>query len=534
MSTKQNGFDTDGIAGNFSIMTLHLDDWKIVLIWRCLHYTIYTKNLENDKSDQFWKYPHWHQSSSSSSSCWQWGDSWNISHTIFAIFLFVAVGSFAGDGGVLEPTGSVNLKSSVFAVWISTRDSNRSEIEEIETTRIVERVERPSQQNRVIENCIDAGFLSTVHVGQYFMTEDTEEFSQFTESVACRQHILRKGQQLFDPKGWIRRRTKIGPVLEVITSCVVPIVEDHGLILSWKFLRIARHGHLLREEDGAIPLIHDNVFVQTILSSICITSDVQSIHSIVNSGWFWDAHLVSKCGRSWSKPALIQRMNQQIQPRRTRTHDTGRLYCSVLKLSVLENTCSASVPCTSMRDFSAFSKLGSDSSSSILHLRQLVSMPRCRGNVKCNLWVNRSGHEAWCHERVKVSEVARWQEDELQVEVETANLQVHDEGTLSERKSENDLFFDSSLFAWQREMQLATPAPWYRPGLKVWHQRPSQRTMQQTPHTGHAWEVQRDGQVDLDGVGSVIVWTLGGLPRPFSQIAVVSEWWKKACSFQKD
>ena len=350
MSTKQNGFDTDGIAGNFSIMTLHLDDWKIVLIWRCLHYTIYTKNLENDKSDQFWKYPHWHQSSSSSSSCWQWGDSWNISHTIFAIFLFVAVGSFAGDGGVLEPTGSVNLKSSVFAVWISTRDSNRSEIEEIETTRIVERVERPSQQNRVIENCIDAGFLSTVHVGQYFMTEDTEEFSQFTESVACRQHILRKGQQLFDPKGWIRRRTKIGPVLEVITSCVVPIVEDHGLILSWKFLRIARHGHLLREEDGAIPLIHDNVFVQTILSSICITSDVQSIHSIVNSGWFWDAHLVSKCGRSWSKPALIQRMNQQIQPRRTRTHDTGRLYCSVLKLSVLENTCSASVPCTSMRD----------------------------------------------------------------------------------------------------------------------------------------------------------------------------------------
>ena len=50
--------------------------------------------------------------------------------------------------------------------------------------------------------CIDAGFLTTVEVGQYFMTKDTEEFSQFTEP------------------GWIRGNTKIGPVLEVTTSCL--------------------------------------------------------------------------------------------------------------------------------------------------------------------------------------------------------------------------------------------------------------------------------------------------------------------------
>ena len=43
-----------------------------------------------------------------------------------------------------------------------------------------ERVERLSQQIRVIEFCTDAGFLTTVDVGQYFMTKDTEEFSQFT------------------------------------------------------------------------------------------------------------------------------------------------------------------------------------------------------------------------------------------------------------------------------------------------------------------------------------------------------------------
>ena len=53
-----------------------------------------------------------------------------------------------------------------------------------------ERVERLSQQDRVIKFCIDAGFLTTVEVGQYFMTKDTEECSQFTDSVACREYIL--------------------------------------------------------------------------------------------------------------------------------------------------------------------------------------------------------------------------------------------------------------------------------------------------------------------------------------------------------
>ena len=37
-----------------------------------------------------------------------------------------------------------------------------------------ERVDKPSQQNRVIKFCTDAGFLTSVDVGQYFMTKDTE------------------------------------------------------------------------------------------------------------------------------------------------------------------------------------------------------------------------------------------------------------------------------------------------------------------------------------------------------------------------
>ena len=58
--------------------------------------------------------------------------------------------------------------------------------------RYQERVERLSQQDRVIKLCTDAGFLTTVEVGQYFMTKDTEEFSQFTDAVACREYTFAK------------------------------------------------------------------------------------------------------------------------------------------------------------------------------------------------------------------------------------------------------------------------------------------------------------------------------------------------------
>ena len=84
--------------------------------------------------------------------------------------------------------------------------------------RYQERVERLSQQNRVIKICIDAGFLTTVEVGQYFMTKDTEEFSQFTDSVACREYTLPGDGISSEPKDWIRGDTEFGPVLEVTTS----------------------------------------------------------------------------------------------------------------------------------------------------------------------------------------------------------------------------------------------------------------------------------------------------------------------------
>ena len=79
-------------------------------------------------------------------------------------------------------------------------------------------MQRHSQHDRVIKICTDARFLKTVEVGQYFMGKHTDEFSQFTESVTCREYILPRNEKSTDPKGWIRGNTKIGPVLEATTS----------------------------------------------------------------------------------------------------------------------------------------------------------------------------------------------------------------------------------------------------------------------------------------------------------------------------
>ena len=66
-----------------------------------------------------------------------------------------------------------------------------------------ERNENLSQQDRVIKFCTDAGFLTTVEVGQCFMTKDTEDFSQFTDSVARREYTLPRDENSSEPQVWI-------------------------------------------------------------------------------------------------------------------------------------------------------------------------------------------------------------------------------------------------------------------------------------------------------------------------------------------
>ena len=74
-----------------------------------------------------------------------------------------------------------------------------------------ERIEKLSQQDKVSKFCMDAGFLNVVEIGQYFMTKDTAEFSQFTDAMACREYTLPRYEGASEPKGWIRGNTKIGP-----------------------------------------------------------------------------------------------------------------------------------------------------------------------------------------------------------------------------------------------------------------------------------------------------------------------------------
>ena len=83
--------------------------------------------------------------------------------------------------------------------------------------RFEERIKSLSQTDRVSKFCMDAGFISVVEIAQYFMTTDNGE--QFY-AKACREHTLPRSDGSSQPKGWIQGNTKIGPVLEVTTSCL--------------------------------------------------------------------------------------------------------------------------------------------------------------------------------------------------------------------------------------------------------------------------------------------------------------------------
>ena len=89
--------------------------------------------------------------------------------------------------------------------------------------RYEERIKSLSQIDRVSKFCMDAGFLSVVEIGQYFMTEDNGE--QFY-AMACREYTLPRGDGSSQPRGWIQGNTKFGPVLEVTTSC---LYGKHGV-----------------------------------------------------------------------------------------------------------------------------------------------------------------------------------------------------------------------------------------------------------------------------------------------------------------
>ena len=160
-------WDTNSIGGSLSISLETLaDHWETVLTSteRCLHETVYTKNLENDNSAPRFigsthngthrrvlppvggngaspgeaqnisnESPHMSDVQSDMIDKWERVRSFDktsnkrLSRICFycSLFFFFAIGSFTADGGLLQPTGMSrqHLKRPVFAVWISTRNS---------------------------------------------------------------------------------------------------------------------------------------------------------------------------------------------------------------------------------------------------------------------------------------------------------------------------------------------------------------------------------------------------------------------------
>ena len=70
-------------------------------------------------------------------------------------------------------------------------------------------MEKLPQPDQLVNICTDAGFLTTVEVGQYFMTKHTDEFLQIAEPVTCREYTFLRDDTSADPKGWIRGINKL-------------------------------------------------------------------------------------------------------------------------------------------------------------------------------------------------------------------------------------------------------------------------------------------------------------------------------------
>ena len=86
-------------------------------------------------------------------------------------------------------------------------------------TEIENELKNYYNKTKLSKFCTDAAFLTVVDIGQFFMTKDTEEISQLTDAVACREYTSPRDENTSEPKGWIRGNTKIVPVLEVATCC---------------------------------------------------------------------------------------------------------------------------------------------------------------------------------------------------------------------------------------------------------------------------------------------------------------------------
>ena len=118
--------------------------------------------------------------------------------------------------------------------------------------RYEERIKSLSQTDRVSKFCMDAGFISVVEVGQYFMTKDTGEQ---LHAVACREYTLPRSDESSQPKGWIQGNTRMGPVLDVTTSY---LYGKHGIEVRIWSLRKDNSQSWVRISHGSNKFVIDS------------------------------------------------------------------------------------------------------------------------------------------------------------------------------------------------------------------------------------------------------------------------------------
>ena len=63
-----------------------------------------------------------------------------------------------------------------------------------------ESVQNHSNEEQLIKLCTDAGFVKTVAPGQFFMTKDAGEFSEFDGHVGCREYTLPRDEESPTPQ----------------------------------------------------------------------------------------------------------------------------------------------------------------------------------------------------------------------------------------------------------------------------------------------------------------------------------------------
>ena len=124
---------------------------------------------------------------------------------------FVGQPDNTGEPVILEGQSIVlgKVKAEVLAQE-EPEDSN------IALRKYFQQVQRLSPEDRLGKFCEEAGFMSVVEVGQYFVTRNASEF--LLRSVACREYTLPRDDPASEAKGWIQGNTRVGPLLEVATS----------------------------------------------------------------------------------------------------------------------------------------------------------------------------------------------------------------------------------------------------------------------------------------------------------------------------